>query len=321
MARLCYLCNKETHVWHQNLLQLKLQHSNISICTFFKKFLKNLESHRNVENQLNCICEECYDEIQVYDAMRMMVVQKENALRDLLLATEQSFARSGELETEIKMEIIEMDTAAAAMDYEPKIVLQETDVKPIRQPNKSVGVHKRKQQTSKSKNVFIVPLCEKESGRVKHFQETVQPIVLKVECNVDANSESALKQELMESENENESADPIDQSDQTISAANVDEDADFSPLSSENEDEDGDEEKEKNRADGTRSLISILESNDYTIVDAMGLPLDPDKMPIVSKKKLNAVSGLKMAFLQSIHPNNNKYFTKNVFVIFPIDSC
>lgn len=319
MARLCYLCNKETHVWHQNLLHLKLHHSNISICTFFKKFLKNLESHRNVENQLNCICEECYDEIQVYDAMRMMVVQKENELRNLLLATEQSFARSDELKTEIKMEIIVSNSAAAAMDYEPGIVLQETDVKPIRQTNKSVGVHKRKQQTSQSKNVVIVPLCEKESGRVKSFQKTVQANVLKVDCNLDANSESALKQELIGSENENESADPIDQSDQTISAENVDEDADFSPLSSENEDEE--EEKEANRADGTRSLISILDSNDYTIVDAMGLPLDPDKMPIVSKKRLNAVSGLKMAFLQSIHPNYNNYFTKNVFVIFFIDSC
>lgn len=310
MARLCYLCNKEVHVWHQNLLKLKLNHSNISICTLFKKMLKNLASHRNVEYHLNCICEECYDQIQDYDMMRSMVILKENALRDLLLATEQSFATSAELKTEVKMEIIETNTDAS-MNDEPEILLPEENVKPIQPPNKSVKVHQQIQETIKDEKECGVPLSAEELRRVKNVQEENRKNVFKEESSADiclAELECKLRPELSKSESgsesgsESENADMEEQSDQMTPTENQTRhgDCDFSPLSSDEEDED------ENSADSwytsRSSLKAILTSNDYTIVDAMGLPLDSDKMPKISKRKLNTVSE-SFLFQSAIYQN------------------
>lgn len=93
MPRYCYICNQETHSWRQNLTEWELKNSNISICDLLKTLLKDDISHRNVEDEANCVCDECYERIEEYDAMKAKVLVAENELRAKIISTEQFFMR------------------------------------------------------------------------------------------------------------------------------------------------------------------------------------------------------------------------------------
>lgn len=91
MARLCYLCHNEMHVWRQNLSKLTLNHSKTTISNLLRKFLCDFQSRRNVDDDTNCICVECFDAIDEYDWLSTTAKMKEQELRNVLLKTEMLF--------------------------------------------------------------------------------------------------------------------------------------------------------------------------------------------------------------------------------------
>lgn len=94
MARFCYICNKRLHEWHQNLTEIKLNHSKSTISRLLKKFLRDVQSQRDVDDSSNCICTECLDAFNEYDWMHMTARKKEKELRILFLTTESMFLNS-----------------------------------------------------------------------------------------------------------------------------------------------------------------------------------------------------------------------------------
>lgn len=84
----CYLCNKQTIDFHSNFAKIRSNHSNTPIKEFIEKFLDGFESERNLDNETNAICIECFDQISVYDRLNIKATQQELMLRILLLETE-----------------------------------------------------------------------------------------------------------------------------------------------------------------------------------------------------------------------------------------
>ncbi|XP_031632784.1 uncharacterized protein LOC116346722 [Contarinia nasturtii] len=84
----CYVCNKKTTEYKQNLCEIKSVISNIKVSTFIEKFLNGNSSHRNVNDERNCICMECLEQIFQYDVMSTQVVLLEHKFRELLNSTE-----------------------------------------------------------------------------------------------------------------------------------------------------------------------------------------------------------------------------------------
>lgn len=112
----CFFCNEQTDDWRRNFIELKSQHSNTPIVDFLKRFLNDFESRRNIENESNCICSKCLDRIDDYDWMCVSCTEKENELKELLMATEKTHReiilneeREHELKLEAELNEIEME--------------------------------------------------------------------------------------------------------------------------------------------------------------------------------------------------------------------
>lgn len=91
MAKLCFVCNKGTREWRQNLSELKLNHSKATVSSLLNIFLQDVEHRRNVDDSSNCICGECFEAFDEYDCIREMTRLKEQQLRTLFLTTEMLF--------------------------------------------------------------------------------------------------------------------------------------------------------------------------------------------------------------------------------------
>lgn len=90
MTKSCYVCDKEVHIWRQNICKLKLPHSKRTIGDLLKQFLGDIQPTRNVDNESNCICVECFDRMNKYDWLWTTALKKEEELRHLYLNTEKS---------------------------------------------------------------------------------------------------------------------------------------------------------------------------------------------------------------------------------------
>lgn len=88
MNVICYICNKQSIVWHQNFTKLKSQYTNTPICEFIKPFLADFDSVRNIDDASNHICIECWQQMNDYDWMKQQTIEREANLRHLLLSTE-----------------------------------------------------------------------------------------------------------------------------------------------------------------------------------------------------------------------------------------
>lgn len=97
----CYVCNKNTIFYQQNLTEIKSNHSGKRICDFIKQFARDIETNRNVDDESNCICGDCLQRIYMYDWVCVEAVKRENTLIQLLSATEMSLS---EQRVEIKVE-------------------------------------------------------------------------------------------------------------------------------------------------------------------------------------------------------------------------
>lgn len=60
----CFVCNIKTDDWRNNLNGLKSQHSNTSIVDFIKQILGDFKSMRHIEDETNCICDDCLNKIE-----------------------------------------------------------------------------------------------------------------------------------------------------------------------------------------------------------------------------------------------------------------
>ncbi|XP_055305965.1 zinc finger protein 808-like [Sitodiplosis mosellana] len=94
MAKLCYICNKRMNVWLQNLSVLRLKHSMTTISSLLKRFLRDVQHRRNVDDSSNSICVECFDAFNEYDRINITARRKEQELRILFLTTEFLFVNS-----------------------------------------------------------------------------------------------------------------------------------------------------------------------------------------------------------------------------------
>lgn len=96
MAAICYFCDKESTYPCPKIAINKSQHTRTPIVDFVRNFLGDFHSSRNIDDESNCICFECLNQIDEYDRMRQQVSDQESKLRDLLLATEVKFCANRE---------------------------------------------------------------------------------------------------------------------------------------------------------------------------------------------------------------------------------
>lgn len=97
----CFLCNKTAIEWYERLSELKSAHSATTIREFIKRFLNESKSGRNVDDQSNCICAGCFEQISFYDLYRTKRMEQETKLKRILLKTEAFFTQKS---IEIKVE-------------------------------------------------------------------------------------------------------------------------------------------------------------------------------------------------------------------------
>lgn len=87
----CYVCNSANDDWGSNLVGLKSQHSNVLITDLLKKVLNGFQSMRNIDDELNCICIDCFSQIEDYDWICLRAKQSEMDLYNVLMQTENGF--------------------------------------------------------------------------------------------------------------------------------------------------------------------------------------------------------------------------------------
>lgn len=265
MTKLCYICNDLVHTWYQNLSQVKLKHSNVSVCTFLKRFLRTVISNRNVEDDLNCICEQCYDKIRDYDLTRMLVVQKENALRDLFLSTEQLYV--GNIVNNLKTEQIEISE-------DP---LNESNLESIKNEVESISMDLC--DTNDETGIIKQGISE-DAGTISESEDTNG-------CG-DISIESCFKQAELDEAPEEDGNCSQDTSDGENGEEDEEEEVEGEEGGKEDEEEDGDEEEdddntieniESDNDDDEESDENILDeqigpsthvqqSNDFTVINS-----------------------------------------------------
>lgn len=91
MEVICYVCNKQTKEYSQNLVETKSKHTGTPICEFITKFLCNYVSLRDLDDAKNCICSICLSRIYSYDWMCLKVKEQERDFNLILLTTEKQF--------------------------------------------------------------------------------------------------------------------------------------------------------------------------------------------------------------------------------------
>ncbi|XP_055305996.1 zinc finger protein 2-like isoform X2 [Sitodiplosis mosellana] len=97
----CYVCNKNSTIYQLNLTEIKSNHSGKRVCDFIKQLTRDFATTRDVEDESNCICLECLQNVLVYDRACVEAEKQEKKLIELLLATEKSLS---ERRFEIKVE-------------------------------------------------------------------------------------------------------------------------------------------------------------------------------------------------------------------------
>ncbi|XP_055305997.1 zinc finger protein Xfin-like [Sitodiplosis mosellana] len=94
MEVICYVCNKRTKEWTENLAETKSKHSGTPITVFITGFLKDYISLRDINDVTNCICSDCLSRIYSYDWMCLKVKEQEREFHMLLMSTEKNFISS-----------------------------------------------------------------------------------------------------------------------------------------------------------------------------------------------------------------------------------
>lgn len=111
MNVICYVCNKESSEWCRNFIETKSQRTSTPIDEFIKSFLDDFPSLRNIDDDTNCICVDCLQQIDDYDWMQQQADQKKTQLRNLLLATEMKVSVIDEgVDTKYEVEDYQHDT-------------------------------------------------------------------------------------------------------------------------------------------------------------------------------------------------------------------
>lgn len=120
------MCNKKALGWCQNLTKLRSKGSDSTIGLLVKRLLRDFATQRDVDDTSNCICIQCLNEIQEYDVMCVALVQKEERLRMILLATEK-------FQSQDKLAIPTTETKSQASSQQDMIfvedVTQATEIK------------------------------------------------------------------------------------------------------------------------------------------------------------------------------------------------
>lgn len=88
----CFICNAESKLFDQSIIEIKSEHSQTSVCDLIMRFLGNVELHRNIEDELfqngAHICSECISRINDYDLACITAERVGNELRELVLHTD-----------------------------------------------------------------------------------------------------------------------------------------------------------------------------------------------------------------------------------------
>lgn len=113
----CYICNSESD--HFVPITAKSKHTETRISEFIQKFLNGNQSERQIENDFNYSCDDCFDKISEYDLACSIAAWVEEELCELLKKTESSMVEKTEANfvnaknesesMEIKLEPIEDD--------------------------------------------------------------------------------------------------------------------------------------------------------------------------------------------------------------------
>lgn len=115
---ICFICSSRTSDFHQNFNELHTTHSKAGLTVLLRRILKDSLMQRNIHFHLNCICTNCFDDINDYDRMCVEVLEKESKLRDRLLVTDAAIfseqiktksKRNASNEPEMEIFTIELD--------------------------------------------------------------------------------------------------------------------------------------------------------------------------------------------------------------------
>lgn len=122
MERLCFVCNKKSINWSENLRKTKSKHSQTSISVFLQKSvdLGDYVLRRDLNDELNCICAVCLSKIHAYDWTCIKVKEQELELQTMLISTDKFFS--------YQTETVFVDDCGSLDDCKDT-VLSEADVK------------------------------------------------------------------------------------------------------------------------------------------------------------------------------------------------
>lgn len=94
----CFVCNAESKLFAEHLMEIKSEHSQTSVCDLIKQFLGDDAVHRSIEVELfqnsTHICSECISRINEYDLACVTAERIGNELRELLLHTDSHYSRN-----------------------------------------------------------------------------------------------------------------------------------------------------------------------------------------------------------------------------------
>lgn len=92
-SNICYVCDAETD-WRNDFSKIKSQHSQTPIVELLQRFIGDFKTQRNLRNESNRICIECITKIDEYDWTCVLMIERENELRNLLLNTEKLYKQN-----------------------------------------------------------------------------------------------------------------------------------------------------------------------------------------------------------------------------------
>lgn len=85
---ICFVCSEQTSDFYQNFNELYTSHSKAGLNVLLRRILKDSILQRNIHFRLNCICKQCFADIDEYDKLCVEILEKESQLRNRLLVTD-----------------------------------------------------------------------------------------------------------------------------------------------------------------------------------------------------------------------------------------
>lgn len=141
-SSICYVCDAETD-WRCDFSKIKSQHSNTPIQKLLQRFLGDFKSERDLEDESNRICIECITKIDEYDWSYVMMIEREKAIRNILLKTEKLYVNrsANQKDNEPTIHKISVDNGVKINDYDEEKKIDPDHLATINEPELSEGTN------------------------------------------------------------------------------------------------------------------------------------------------------------------------------------